>query len=98
MKQSHTGYIALARATDLPLYHKQQGRCTLSAQLHHLRWLFDHLALLVLLSDNIESTLKTVELCGGEISKPIFSFPGGRRFHFVEPSGNELAVWEKLCI
>jgi len=29
----------------------------------------------------------------GEISKDIFSFPGGRRFHFIDPSGNELAVW-----
>jgi predicted enzyme related to lactoylglutathione lyase len=30
---------------------------------------------------------------GGEISKDIFSFPGGRRFQFTDPSGNELAVW-----
>jgi predicted enzyme related to lactoylglutathione lyase len=30
---------------------------------------------------------------GAQIVKPIFSFPGGRRFHFVEPGGNELAVW-----
>lgn len=53
-------------------------------------------ALLILLSDDLESTLKTIELCGGKISKPIFSFPGGRRFHFIEPSGNEFAVWAKL--
>jgi predicted enzyme related to lactoylglutathione lyase len=52
-------------------------------------------ALLVLLSEDLESTLNTVVLCGGIISEPIFSFPGGRRFHFIEPSGNELAVWEK---
>jgi hypothetical protein len=30
---------------------------------------------------------------GGRIVKEIFSFPGGRRFHFTDPSGNELAVW-----
>jgi hypothetical protein len=30
---------------------------------------------------------------GGNISKDIFSFPGGRRFHFLDPDGNELAVW-----
>jgi len=35
---------------------------------------------------------KIVDL-GGRISKEIFSFPGGRRFHFLDPSGNELAVW-----
>ena len=30
---------------------------------------------------------------GGIIARPIFSFPGGRRFHFIDPGGNELAVW-----
>jgi predicted enzyme related to lactoylglutathione lyase len=34
-----------------------------------------------------------VRKAGGKIVKPIFSFPGGRRFHFTDPSGNELAVW-----
>src|SRR5689334_15106843 len=32
---------------------------------------------------------------GGRIVKPVFSFPGGRRFHFVDPSGNQLAVWSE---
>jgi predicted enzyme related to lactoylglutathione lyase len=50
-------------------------------------------ALLVLLSENLELTQKNVEEAGGKISQAIFDFPGGRRFHFVEPSGNELAVW-----
>lgn len=50
-------------------------------------------ALIVLHSDNLEQTLANVEAAGGQIVKPIFSFPGGRRFHFREPSGNELAVW-----
>ncbi|MCL6270310.1 hypothetical protein M3P05_10300 [Sansalvadorimonas sp. 2012CJ34-2] len=34
-----------------------------------------------------------IESTGGEIVRVIFSFPGGRRFHFTEPSGNEFAVW-----
>lgn len=52
-------------------------------------------ALLVLYSDNLEGTLSRVEAAGGRVVKPIFSFPGGRRFHFVEPGGNELAVWSE---
>jgi hypothetical protein len=52
--------------------------------------------LLVFYSDNLEATLMKVERFGGKILKPIFSFPGGRRFHFSEPSGNELAVWSDL--
>lgn len=50
-------------------------------------------ALVVLYSDALEATLSKVEAAGGEIVKPVFAFPGGRRFHFVEPGGNELAVW-----
>jgi len=34
-----------------------------------------------------------VRAAGAPILKPIFSFPGGRRFHFADPAGNELAVW-----
>jgi len=50
-------------------------------------------ALLVLKSDDLEQTQAVVESAGGQISTAIFSFPGGRRFHFIEPSGNEFAVW-----
>ncbi|MGV3740890.1 MAG: VOC family protein [Burkholderiaceae bacterium] len=50
-------------------------------------------ALLVFYSDDLEGTLTKVAAAGGQIVKPIFSFPGGRRFHFTEPSGNEFAVW-----
>ncbi len=50
-------------------------------------------ALIVLYSSDLEETQAKVERAGGKIVKPIFSFPGGRRFHFIEPSGNELAVW-----
>lgn len=49
--------------------------------------------LVVLFSENLEDTLEKVESAGGRIVKEIFDFPGGRRFHFQEPSGNEMAVW-----
>jgi predicted enzyme related to lactoylglutathione lyase len=47
----------------------------------------------ILKSDDLESTKADVEKAGGKIVKDIYSFPGGRRFHFTDPSGNELAVW-----
>jgi len=50
-------------------------------------------ALIVFYSGQLEATLAKVEKAGGSILKPIYSFPGGRRFHFTEPSGNEFAVW-----
>jgi len=50
-------------------------------------------ALIVLYSDQLEATLAKVEKAGGSILKPIYAFPGGRRFHITEPSGNEFAVW-----
>ena len=49
--------------------------------------------LVILYSSKLEKTQATVTGEGGKISKPIFSFPGGRRFHFLDPNGNELAVW-----
>ncbi len=49
--------------------------------------------LVVLWSDDLEATLAAVESAGGAISQQIFSFPGGRRFQFRDPSGLELAVW-----
>jgi predicted enzyme related to lactoylglutathione lyase len=50
-------------------------------------------ALVVMFSIDIEALLQSVVANGGTIVKEIFSFPGGRRFHFTDPSGNELAVW-----
>ena len=41
----------------------------------------------------LETALDQVCDAGGIIAKPIYSFPGGRRFHFIDPGGNELAVW-----
>ncbi len=53
-------------------------------------------ALVVLYSDSLESLQTRIEQAGGTIVRPVFSFPGGRRFHFAEPSGNELAVWSDV--
>ncbi len=50
-------------------------------------------ALIVFYSNEIEKTQSKIEKAGGIIIKPIFSFPGGRRFHFSDPNGNEWAVW-----
>jgi len=50
-------------------------------------------ALTVFYSENLEATQNKVTQNGGIVIKPIFEFPGGRRFHFSEPSGNEFAVW-----
>ena len=50
-------------------------------------------ALIILYSANLEGALERVTAAGGAILKPIFSFPGGRRFHFADPAGNELAIW-----
>jgi len=50
-------------------------------------------ALIIFYSKDLAKTLAKVKDAGGRIIKPIFSFPGGRRFHFGDPSGNEFAVW-----
>ena len=51
--------------------------------------------LLVLYAPDISDAQHNVESAGGKISKPLFEFPGGCRFHFIEPGGNELAVWSE---
>lgn len=50
-------------------------------------------ALVVVYSSALEKTQNAVVRSGGTITKPPFAFPGGRRFHFTDPNGNELAVW-----
>jgi hypothetical protein len=52
-------------------------------------------ALVILYSDDLDSSLAAVEQAGGRITTAPFDFPGGRRFHFADPAGNELAVWIK---
>ena len=49
--------------------------------------------LVILYSRDLDETLEAVRSAGGEVTKEPFDFPGGRRFHFKDPSGNELAVW-----
>ncbi|MGH1538456.1 MAG: VOC family protein [Gammaproteobacteria bacterium] len=50
-------------------------------------------ALIVFYSNTLEETQTKIEHAGGSIIQEIFSFPGGRRFHFADPNGNEFAVW-----
>ena len=52
-------------------------------------------ALVVFYSKELENTQEKIENSGGSIIKPIFTFPGGRRFHFSDPSDNEYAVWSE---
>lgn len=49
--------------------------------------------LVVIYVTDLEIAVGAVERAGGKITKTIFPFPGGRRFHFADPEGNELAVW-----
>ena len=50
-------------------------------------------ALVVLFHSNLEVIKSKVMDCGGQVTVDIFTFPGGRRFHFMDPAGNELAIW-----
>jgi predicted enzyme related to lactoylglutathione lyase len=50
-------------------------------------------ALVLLFSDDLDATLAAVTAAGGEVTDGPYEFPGGRRFHFTDPSGNELGAW-----
>jgi len=52
-------------------------------------------ALVILYHSDLEGLRQAVLDAGGTLEKDIFSFPGGRRFHFLDPSGNEFAVWSE---
>ncbi len=52
--------------------------------------------LIVFYSKDLAKTQLKIENAGGKILKPIFSFPGGQRFHFSDPNGNEYAVWSDI--
>ena len=52
--------------------------------------------LVVIYARDLGELQRSVEAAGGKISKATFSFPGGRRFHFLDPNGNELAVWSDV--
>ncbi len=49
--------------------------------------------LVILYGDDLAEIEAAVVKAGGRITKPVFDFPGGRRFHFQDPDGYELAVW-----
>ncbi|USQ79309.1 VOC family protein [Ornithinimicrobium faecis] len=49
--------------------------------------------LVLLYSDDLDASVTAVESAGGRILQAPYEFPGGRRFHFADPSGNELGVW-----
>jgi hypothetical protein len=51
--------------------------------------------LVVIYAVALEDTCAKVKAAGGKIVKEIFGFPGGRRFHFADPNGNEVAVWSE---
>lgn len=50
--------------------------------------------LVLIYSDDLDATLAAVEAAGGRVTNGPYEFPGGRRFHFADPSGNELGVWQ----
>jgi uncharacterized protein len=51
--------------------------------------------LVVIYADDLADVQRRVKEAGGKIARETFSFPGGSRFHFLDPSGNELAVWSE---
>ncbi len=51
--------------------------------------------LVVMYSEDLKATEAAITKAGGKVTKPIFEFPGGRRFHFTDPNGTELAVWSE---
>lgn len=51
--------------------------------------------LIVLYAEDLNLTANTITDAGGSITQPIYEFPGGKRFHFHDPNGNELAVWSE---
>jgi len=55
-------------------------------------------ALVVFYSNDLADTQAKIERAGGSIVKPVFSFPGGQRFHFADPNGNEYAVWSDAVV
>jgi len=54
-----------------------------------------NLTLTVVYSEDLNSSKNTIVAAGGTITQDIYTFPGGRRFHFTDPAGNELAIWSE---
>ena len=53
--------------------------------------------MVVLYSDKLEEKIAAIREAGGRVSKPTYSFPGGERFHFIDPNGNEVLVWRQAA-
>ena len=51
--------------------------------------------LVLLYSDDLDKSVDAVNNAGGRVTNGPYEFPGGRRFHFTDPSGNELGVWSE---
>lgn len=51
--------------------------------------------LVLLYSNDLDTSLRSVGAAGGTVTEGPFDFPGGRRFHFTDPSGNQLGVWSE---
>ena len=50
--------------------------------------------LVLVYSDDVDASLRAVEGAGGTVTDPLFDYPGGRRFHFTDPAGNRLGVYQ----
>ncbi len=53
--------------------------------------------MVVLYSDKLEDKIAAIGEAGGRVSKQTYSFPGGERFHFIDPNGNEVLVWRQVA-
>lgn len=79
-----------------PAYVGIRGRTDDSVEVGGFRWeerVTSGGPLVLLYSTDLEASLRAVRESGGEITEEPFDFPGGRRFHFRDPAGNELGVW-----
>lgn len=76
-----------------PEYAGIQGEGRELGGLHQTADLRQGGPLVILYSTDLDASVAAVKAAGGKIVAAPYDFPGGRRFHFADPSGNELAVW-----
>jgi uncharacterized protein len=82
------------RFTDYaPVYAGIQGADREVGGLHQTDEVRTTGPLVILYSEDLDASVEAVVAAGGKILKQPYAFPGGKRFHFSDPSGNELAVW-----
>lgn len=80
----YTAFEESSAGVNGGFFHEQQVASTANGS-----------ALVVLYSEDLDQARETIRSAGGEIIQDVFDFPGGRRFHFREPGGNEMAVWSE---